>query len=363
MRTYTTKALPLLHMYGIKSKCALNDSTFIITESSWREGSRNNPETKESYELNFTVCVPPLFSHFDGVNRIVEFIEIHKKFGVGKFVMYNTSIGSNASLALEHYTREGYVDVLPWKIPANTNAWYFAQVASITDCLYRYMYRSRFITFMDLDEVLVPKMHGSLSDLIKFIKFPFNNTKNTETNDSSDNIDVTSSNSNDKINNNNDNNNGNSNINSNDKSINNYNTTSNLICAFAFQSVFFRLNVPDNPLNSSCRSLYRKYKIITFLKTNRDAIPYPHPRRSKCVVNPRMVDIMSIHTVSKPLEGCREVYVPFDLAAIHHYRYWYEGSTDNLVTDFTISTLVPELPQIILNVRQKLKQGSETEYP
>jgi len=34
---------------------------------------------------------------------------------------------------------------------------YFAQLAALNDCLYRVMFRARFVVLVDLDEVLVPR--------------------------------------------------------------------------------------------------------------------------------------------------------------------------------------------------------------
>ena len=85
-------------------------------------------------------------------------------FGADKFVFYNYSSGPTVSKYLRGMERDGLVDVVPWPVPMSVDVWppvpghepdvhYFAQLAALNDCLYRYMFSAAHIVFTDLDEV------------------------------------------------------------------------------------------------------------------------------------------------------------------------------------------------------------------
>jgi len=86
-------------------------------------------------------------------------------FGADRFVFYNYSTGSNVTTHLHRYGDEGVVwAAVPWRVPVAVDMWppdpmhepeihYFAQLAALNDCLYRVMFRARFVVLADLDEV------------------------------------------------------------------------------------------------------------------------------------------------------------------------------------------------------------------
>ena len=100
-------------------------------------------------------------------------LEANQIFGAQHFVIYNYSCGSNIGHYLRQYMQEGLADIIPWSLPLqpHTNTtidlYYYGQLAAYTDCVYRNLYRSRYVIFLDLDEILVPRSVGSWFGLLE----------------------------------------------------------------------------------------------------------------------------------------------------------------------------------------------------
>ena len=70
-------------------------------------------------------------------------------------------------MVLDHYIREGVMEVTEWDFPiSNTDFRYFGQNLLINDCLYRSRDLFKYTIFIDLDETIVPIIHDNLIDLL-----------------------------------------------------------------------------------------------------------------------------------------------------------------------------------------------------
>jgi hypothetical protein len=85
-------------------------------------------------------------------------------FGAQRFVIYNLSSSYDIKLVLDSYERDGIVEVVQWTSFPVTEIHYFGQLAAVNDCLYRNLYRSTFVLFADVDEVVVPRGVSFISD-------------------------------------------------------------------------------------------------------------------------------------------------------------------------------------------------------
>lgn len=257
---------------------------------------------KPKTRTTFTVCVSALHNQFNDANKLVEFIEVHRMFGAEKFVVYNMSTGASVNIYLDYYKRHGSVDILPWKLPKRVDAHYHAQLATLNDCLYRYMYRSKYIAFLDLDELLVPRSYSTWTELMSnLMDIPY----------------------------------------------------SAKLCAFVFQCVFFRTDWPSEDNGVDIHSI-QYYNVQSLLKTRRERDAWPHLQRSKLIVNPRKVDIMGIHNVWKPLRDYMEYDVPNRTAALHHYRRWDSANMHNSVIDETMTTYTTPLLRRIVFIHKQV---------
>ena len=97
------------------------------------------PEKSENntFKSNFTICLSPIFGYYKNVNQLVNFIEMHRLLGVNKVAVYNYSISSEVGAYLEMYKSKGIVDIYQWNLPEGFDAYYRAQRAMLSDCLYR----------------------------------------------------------------------------------------------------------------------------------------------------------------------------------------------------------------------------------
>ncbi len=268
--------------------------------------------TDTKLQRNFTLCVSPIFGSITR-NDIVEFVEFHRLMGVEKFMFYNLSIPDNRASSMivqkyvevtlasqealetiEYYQHIGVADIVPWDIPqlVAKKMHYFGQIMQQNDCLYRNMYSSKYVAFLDIDEFLLPRQEvtSTKQDMASYAP------------------DMTSSRQQ---------------MTSWDQMIEAIiKTTQNIdkISVFSFRSNLFRTS-------KKVDSAYQ-YKIQEVFY--RDAVPYPHHKKSKLIVMPTRIDMINIHDVIKPLSEYHYIwgewseFVPYYVdnytATVNHYR-------------------------------------------
>ena len=241
--------------------------------------------TNSSKNTNFTIYLGPLFN-IRNKDALVEFVEMHKILGVDKFAFYDHSISAHVLEQLKKlYTKDKIVDILPWKLPVHGRyVYYQGQLGMLNECLYRYMFRTKYIGFIDADERIIPRKEYTWTELINNLEQKLSNEQKSQT------------------------------------------------CGFSFRNMFFNTNLPDDEesnLNSSI-----KIKIPELMKTKRNQHIHGHGDRSKTIVNPRMVDLMTVHYVQASYNKKSKLFnVDPSVAALHHYRS--VPKTTSLVVDRT----------------------------
>ncbi|KAL2078421.1 hypothetical protein ACEWY4_026106 [Coilia grayii] len=139
----------------------------------------HNKEMKESFKYSFTVCISNLFGEYNNALQFVQTMEVYKLIGIQRVVIYNSSCGPDVEKVLKHYSKEGTMEVVPWPIdkflkpshgwqPAQSpgDLHYYGQLTTLNECIYRYMYQSRYLLLNDIDEIIMPYKHKSLGDLM-----------------------------------------------------------------------------------------------------------------------------------------------------------------------------------------------------
>ena len=249
------------------------------------------PSSKSSKRTNFTIYLGPLFDIKDK-DPLIDFVEMHRILGVDKFAFYHHSISAHVLDQLKKlYTKNGIVDILPWKLPVQGRyIFYKDQIGMMNECLFRYMFRTKYIAFIDFDERIIPRHEYTWTELINSLEQKLSKEEKSKT------------------------------------------------CGFSFRNMFFNTNWPDDeesPLNSSI-----KIKIPELMKTKRDTYICPHRNRSKTIVNPRMVDVMTVHYVQvsyNKMRNClrlthqKQPCIITDLYQKLH-RWWLTGQCLNILT-------------------------------
>ncbi|CAG6008499.1 unnamed protein product [Menidia menidia] len=113
---------------------------------------------------------PQGFFFFLRSQWLVQSLEMLQLLGVDRVVVYNSSCSPQTQKVLEYYTKKGLMEVIPWTVSDHLNVshgWmpsldpgdlhYFGQIAALNDCLYRYMYRSKYTSLHDVDELILPQ--------------------------------------------------------------------------------------------------------------------------------------------------------------------------------------------------------------
>ncbi|XP_013420963.1 beta-1,4-galactosyltransferase galt-1-like [Lingula anatina] len=116
--------------------------------------------------VNMTLCIPPLFGAVKP-ERLVEFIELNLILGAQKFDFYiyegqdmdekGKNISAETLRVLKYYSKKKIARLHYWFFPLKSRSmWYFGQVASLHDCLYKNIGRTKYLSFHDIDEFVIP---------------------------------------------------------------------------------------------------------------------------------------------------------------------------------------------------------------
>ncbi|XP_039987320.1 uncharacterized protein si:zfos-464b6.2 isoform X2 [Xiphias gladius] len=136
----------------------------------------------DSFPYNFTVCLSTMFD-FTNVLQLVQSLEMLQILGVNRVVVYKTSCSPETQRILDYYTHTGLVEVIPWSLSRFLNvsrSWlpehgpgdlhYYGQIPALSDCLYRYMYRSKYVALQDIDELILPQSVDSWLELLPLLE-------------------------------------------------------------------------------------------------------------------------------------------------------------------------------------------------
>ena len=172
------------HMYVCRLKCRRSEcsedeipvSVAISRNTDCTDASAQIPVInrrlpKESEKKMFGVCVQTPVYGSVSLQEIVEFIEMNRALGVEIVTLYVMEMEIETWQFLEdHYVKRGYLRLLRWKKMEKWNPLhYFGQPLLMQDCLYRNMHRVKYLLLIDLDELLLPKKHNNLLDLVNSI--------------------------------------------------------------------------------------------------------------------------------------------------------------------------------------------------
>lgn len=135
---------------------------------------------------DFAVCVKGLdFLHEDLSVRLVEWIELVRLMGADKIFFYELQVHPNITKVLRHYQELGVVTVTPITLPGGQpnlpglQHMYLKkkmthkrqmELIPYNDCLYRHLYRYRWLALLDIDEVIVPLEDPDWSGLMRRVE-------------------------------------------------------------------------------------------------------------------------------------------------------------------------------------------------
>ncbi|XP_076466741.1 beta-1,4-galactosyltransferase galt-1-like [Babylonia areolata] len=251
-------------------------------------------------QYQFLICFPPLHSGFGKVSEIVDNLEMAKLLGAQYAVVYRNKVSRKVDQVLRHYARKGFLEVKNWTNPPEP-IHYKGQMAAINDCLLQNRYRADFIIFMDFDEMIVPQIHTTWASLTRTLisessssDFVRHNKEFVRMSDA-----FTSRIVNGKGH----------------RSSSTANTSVKFpeIGALRFPSTFF-FKDKDTKLTEQ-ESRFKSMFLLNQRRTRKF-----WEMRSKCMINPRAVDVMGIHYVRSFRGNEVTVLVNDTVGFAHHYR-------------------------------------------
>ncbi|XP_053356325.1 uncharacterized protein LOC128527776 [Clarias gariepinus] len=140
----------------------------------------------ETFPYEFAVCISVMYE-YKNVLELVQAMEMFKILGVQKVAIYKTSCDSNVQKVLDYYVKQNFVELIPWNLSPYINAsrgWlksvssgqlhYFGQISALNDCVYRYMYQSRYVALQDLDELILPMNVKTWTELLPELERKYN---------------------------------------------------------------------------------------------------------------------------------------------------------------------------------------------
>ena len=261
---------------------------------------------------DFTVCVPPLHS-YEKYLQLVDFIETNSFFGANHFVIYNKSHTHEVGKYLKYYLQKGKVSVVPWHIPKEVKIHYHGQCAAILDCLYRSMKKSKYIVFMDLDEIIVPRKSATWSTIIERTTKPLH-----------------------------------------------YQPGGYIFCCKFFQTCNNYTLSNELPLDIKGDAM--RYNINSIIVRTSLKRRFKHRVRSKVLVNSQAVHLLNIHSVSKYFLNFGNVLVDPSEGLLHHYRHFDKlceyGIEPNSYMDRFAKNITSRVKQVHKQVNQFLTKLS-----
>ncbi|XP_022170603.1 beta-1,4-galactosyltransferase galt-1-like [Myzus persicae] len=246
------------------------------------------PKPTSQLKTDIEICVKPFHYYYDRAIQLMEFVELNYLLGIGHFTFYKNTIGPNVECVLDHYTKDNLVSVLPWQldIVSKSEIRTEGMFAALNDCLYRNMYKSKYVAFLDIDEIIVPRQNDTLIKLINWLNI--------------------------------------------------YQTPA----AYSFRNAFFYMQWADddslpldqNPFHSN---------LVVLRKTRRKTKLHPHKQRSKYICDPQRIVEVGNHFIWEflnPSDGT--FYFTPERAILHHYRVCEYGGDDCVTADSTVDRTV-----------------------
>lgn len=139
--------------------------------------------SNSSRKHTFGVCLPTLFGEFNNSLLFIQSVEMYRILGVGIVTVYNTSVSPTMEKVLKHYAQTGFIDIVQWPIEHHLNpskGWiptvnpgdihYYGQMATINDCLYRNMYRVKYLAVNDIDEIILPRRWSNWASMMEALE-------------------------------------------------------------------------------------------------------------------------------------------------------------------------------------------------
>ena len=240
---------------------------------------------KGTKQKTFVLCVSsPVFRVHDSLDLVATF-EMNRLLGAEFFTIYSYNVPSDVLKVLQKYSEDGLAEVVDnWAVGMPQPVHYYGQLLSISDCLYKNIYRAKYLVYTDLDEIIVPLRHPSWSSLMHDIDIkPSQGT-------------------------------------------------------FMFENTFLYSTQGKETLRRTCqgKNLNISFASPRFLTFRSRSKPVLGSRITKYITKTAVTLIPQVHKVLTLVHGYKSEVVPLSQALLYHYRIPYRKplpSTNNRLRD------------------------------
>ncbi|XP_075041994.1 beta-1,4-galactosyltransferase galt-1-like [Mixophyes fleayi] len=135
------------------------------------------------FSANFTVCISTMYRNYNNILQFIQVMEMYQILGAQRVMIYLNNCSSQVEKVMQYYIAEGVLEVIPWPIQRylrtdrawlyssnNTDIGYYGQKATLNDCIYRNMYRTKFVVLNDIDEIILPFIHQTWDSMMESLQ-------------------------------------------------------------------------------------------------------------------------------------------------------------------------------------------------
>ncbi|XP_056395310.1 uncharacterized protein LOC130291015 [Hyla sarda] len=135
------------------------------------------------FSANFTVCISTMFGNYSNVLQFIQTMEMYQILGAQRVMIYLNSVSPQVVKAMQYYISRGILELVDWPIQRYLRpgtAWhysldpkdigYYGQLATLNDCIYRNMYRTKYVLLNDIDEIILPFSHMSWGAMMESLQ-------------------------------------------------------------------------------------------------------------------------------------------------------------------------------------------------
>ena len=126
-------------------------------------------DDKPKKRFTYGVCLHKGLYDLHEPQLLVDWVELNIALGAEIITVYLQNVSESYYIAMLPYIKEGIVEVLDWNlkpplIPGYTKHW--GQTATISECIFRNLYRVKYLALIDVDEFIVPQEKMTVIELL-----------------------------------------------------------------------------------------------------------------------------------------------------------------------------------------------------
>ena len=127
----------------------------------------------QEFQYNFGMCLHKSIGPDFKPKVLLDWVKLNVALGAELITIYLQTGAEGVYDILLPYINKGIVEILDWKLePPMTNgrSYHYGQTGVIVECLWRNMYRVRYLGLDDVDEFFIPLKHNSIPNMLTHIE-------------------------------------------------------------------------------------------------------------------------------------------------------------------------------------------------